>query len=78
MKNPFLEVYTTQPSIQFYTANFLTKMPIADGKKFTDKHGALCLETQNFPDAVNHKNFPDPFLRPGEKYHHETIYKFSF
>uniref|UniRef100_A0AC35G1H6 Galactose mutarotase n=1 Tax=Panagrolaimus sp. PS1159 TaxID=55785 RepID=A0AC35G1H6_9BILA len=72
-----MEVYTTQPGIQLYTGNFLEKLQISNGK-FTQKHGGFCLETQNFPDGPNHSNFPNPFLKPGEKYHHETIYKFYF
>uniref|UniRef100_A0A914E6S8 Aldose 1-epimerase n=1 Tax=Acrobeloides nanus TaxID=290746 RepID=A0A914E6S8_9BILA len=72
-----LEVYTTQPDIHLYTGNFMQKWQLAGGKT-TDKHGAFCLETQNFPDGPNHKNFPNPFLKPGEVYHHETIYKFIF
>lgn len=72
-----LEVRTTQPGLQFYTANFLEHMSIAN-RKTAGKHGGFCLETQNLPDGPNHTNFPDPFLRPGEKYHQETIYKFHF
>jgi len=42
-----------------------------------NRFGAVCLETQNYPDAVNHANFPSAILRPSEVFHSETIYKFS-
>jgi len=41
------------------------------------KHGMFCLETQDFPDAINHPNFPSPILRPGQVYNQTTIFKFS-
>uniref|UniRef100_A0A914YI84 Galactose mutarotase n=1 Tax=Panagrolaimus superbus TaxID=310955 RepID=A0A914YI84_9BILA len=72
-----LEIYTTQPGIQFYTGNFLEKSKISNGK-VTQKHGGFCLETNNFPDGPNHPQFPNPLLKPGEEYHHETVYKFFF
>uniref|UniRef100_A0AC34G6I7 Aldose 1-epimerase n=1 Tax=Panagrolaimus sp. ES5 TaxID=591445 RepID=A0AC34G6I7_9BILA len=72
-----LEVYTTQPGIQLYTGNFLEKSKIANDK-VSQKHGGFCLETNNFPDGPNHSNFPNPFLKPGEKYHQETVYTFFF
>ena len=72
-----MDVYTTQPGLQFYTGNFL------DGK-FTNRggtplaqHSALCLETQHFPDSPNKPNFPSSILKPGEKYHEVTVYKVS-
>lgn len=71
----FLEVWTTEPGMQFYTGNFL------DGK-FTNHTGApvkfrtaLCLETQHFPDSPNKPKFPSTILEPGKKYFSETIYK---
>ncbi|EDV95660.1 galactose mutarotase [Drosophila grimshawi] len=80
----WLEIASNQPGVQFYTSNFL---PDKEGKRETPlagkagaayiKHGAFCLETQKFPDSVNHENFPTSILRPGEKYHHEVIYKFG-
>jgi aldose 1-epimerase len=70
-----LEVYTTQPGLQFYTGNFLDgKFINRDGKPL-NLHTALCLETQHFPDSPNKPNFPSTILRPGEKYHEVTIYK---
>lgn len=70
-----LEVLTTQPGLQFYTGNYLTDYPIA-GQRRTSQYGGFCFETQNFPDAVNHPNFPTPFLLPEQTYQHETVFKF--
>lgn len=70
-----LEVYTTEPGLQFYTGNFLDgKFINRDGKPIK-RHAALCLETQHFPDSPNEQGFPSTILRPGEKYNSETIYK---
>ena len=70
-----METWTTEPGVQFYSANFL------DG--FTGKGGityprrcAFCLETQHYPDSPNHPEFPSTLLRPGEKYQSTTVYKF--
>ena len=74
-----MEVYTDQPGVQFYIGNFLDgKMPIkgGDGAGYTRRMG-LCLETQHYPDSVNHPESPQPFLKPGEKYDTKTVYKFS-
>lgn len=72
-----LEVYTTQPGIQFYTANFLDgSLTGKNGNKYT-KHYAFCLETQHFPDSPNQESFPSTILRPGETYNETTIYKFT-
>lgn len=74
-----MEVYTDQPGVQFYIGNFLDgKMPIkgGDGAGYTRRMG-LCLETQHYPDSVNHPEWPQPFLKPGEKYDTKTVYKFS-
>ncbi|XP_037932389.1 galactose mutarotase-like, partial [Teleopsis dalmanni] len=77
----WLEIASNQPGVQFYTSNFMpdvTEPPIEgkSGAKY-HKHGAFCLETQKYPDAVNHPNFPSIILNPGEKYNHEVIYKFG-
>jgi aldose 1-epimerase len=70
-----LEVYTTQPGIQFYTGNFLDgKFINRDGKPLK-RHTALCLETQHFPDSPNKSNFPSTILRPGKKYYSVTMYR---
>lgn len=72
-----LEVYTDQPGVQFYSGNFLDGSIKTDGGKPIPKHGAMCLETQHFPDSPNKPAFPSTILKPGEKYHTETTYKVS-
>ncbi|MFI5124108.1 MAG: aldose epimerase family protein [Chitinophagales bacterium] len=73
----FMEVWTTQPGVQFYTGNFLDgSLTGRDGKR-VPQHGALCLETQHFPDSPNQPSFPTSILEPGQTYHQTTIYKFS-
>jgi aldose 1-epimerase len=72
-----LEVYTTEPGVQFYTGNFLDeKVPAKPGKPYV-KHGGFCLETQHFPDSPNQPEFPSTVLRPGEEYNSKTVYAFS-
>ncbi|CAN5824774.1 galactose mutarotase [soil metagenome] len=73
----YLEVYTTQPGIQFYSGNFLDgSLTGRDGKVYK-KHYGFCLETQHFPDSPNQPDFPSAILEPGEIYYHTTLYKFS-
>lgn len=72
-----LEVYTTQPGLQFYSGNFLDGSIKTDDGKPINQHAALCLETQHFPDSPNKPAFPSTILKPGEKYHTETMYKVS-
>lgn len=72
-----MEVQTTEPGIQLYTGNFLKGEEVGIGGKPYVKHAAFCLETQNFPDAVNQKDFPNVVLRPGQTYQSTTVYKFS-
>jgi aldose 1-epimerase len=74
----YMEVFTTQPGLQFYSGNFLdgTLTNTKGGKKYV-QHAALCLETQHFPDSPNQPSFPTTILKPGETYHHKTIYKFG-
>uniref|UniRef100_A0A8C3HYK0 Galactose mutarotase n=1 Tax=Chrysemys picta bellii TaxID=8478 RepID=A0A8C3HYK0_CHRPI len=72
-----MEVYTTQPGIQFYTGNFLDGSLEGKGGSVYPKHSAFCLETQNWPDAVNKPHFPSALLRPGEEYNHTTWLKFT-
>lgn len=67
---------TTQPGVQLYTANFLEGELGKGGKPYPRRSG-LCLETQNWPDAVHHPHFPSPVLRPGETYCQTTVYRFS-
>jgi len=63
-----LDVFTTQPGLQFYTGDYLAA-------PFSPRAG-LCLEAQNFPDAPNHPEFPSAVLVPGEAYHQRTVYAF--
>jgi aldose 1-epimerase len=72
-----LEMYTTEPGVQFYTANFLDGSLTGKGGVVYKKRQAFCLEAQHFPDSVNHPEFPSTILRPGETYQQTTIYKFS-
>ncbi len=71
-----MDMYSDNVGVQFYTGNFLSKFAGAEGKTY-DKHWGFCLESQNWPDAINHDNFPSPILNPGEKYEHTIEYKFS-
>ena len=71
-----MEVWTDQPGVQLYTGNFLDNVAGAGGAVFGPQDG-LCLETQNYPDAVNRPRFPSPFLRPGERYESTTVHRFG-
>lgn len=72
-----LEVFTTEPGLQFYSGNFLDgTIKTSDGKSINLRTG-LCLETQHFPDSPNQPAFPSTLLKPGEKYHTVTKYKIS-
>ena len=70
-----MELYTTQPGMQFYTGNFLDGSVLVGGKP-CQKHFGFCLETQHFPDSPNHSSFPSTLLRPGEDYRQATVHKF--
>ncbi|MHC2068349.1 aldose epimerase family protein [Bremerella sp. T1] len=69
-----MEVWTTQPGIQFYSGNFLDGTA---GNAGLNQHEAFCLETQHFPDTPNQPNFPSATLKPGETFHETTVHKFS-
>ena len=71
-----MEISTTEPGVQLYTGNFLDGLAGKDGKTYVHR-GALCLETQHFPDSPNQKAFPSVVLRPGNTYTHTTVHKFS-
>jgi aldose 1-epimerase len=71
-----MEVWTTEPGVQLYSGNFLFGQQGKGGKVY-EKHGALCLECQHFPDSVNHPNFPTTILKPGETYRQTTVHRFS-
>lgn len=72
-----LEVFTSEPGLQVYTGNFLDGT--AKGKKgiVYNLRTAICLETQKYPDSPNKPEWPSPYLKPGEKYTSECIYKLS-
>ena len=72
-----LEVFTDQPGLQLYTANFLDGSLNGKSGKPYMKRSSLCLETQHFPDSPNQPQFPNTILRPGETYQTRTIYQFS-
>ena len=71
-----MEVYTTEPGIQFYSGNFLDGSITGKGGKVYQKRNGFCLETQHFPDSPNQPNFPLAVLKPGQTYQTTTIFKF--
>lgn len=72
-----MEVYTTEPGIQFYSGNFLDgTLTGKNGVTYNKRYG-LCLETQHYPDSPNQDNFPSVTLNPGDVYKTSTTYKFS-
>jgi aldose 1-epimerase len=72
-----LEVYTTEPGVQFYSGNFLDGSVTGIGGVVYEKRYGFCLETEHFPDSPNQESFPSVVLRPGETYHSQTVYKFG-
>ena len=71
-----VEMYTTEPGVQFYTGNFLDGTLNGKNGSTYQHWGAFTLEAQHYPDSPNHTNFPSTELRPGGKYTQTTIYKF--
>lgn len=73
----FMEVWTTEPGLQFYSGNFLDgTITGKSGRRYAHRSG-LCLETQHYPDSPNQPDFPNTILRPGETLRSTTIYRFS-
>lgn len=73
----FIEFYTTEPGVQFYSGNFMDgTVKGKSGELYTYRSG-LAIETQHFPDSPNQDNFPSTVLRPGENYHQITLLKFG-
>lgn len=72
-----LNLWSNAPGMQFYTGNNLNGSVVGKGGTAYVKHGALCLETQGFPNAINQPNFPSVVVRPGEKYQHSMLFEFS-
>jgi aldose 1-epimerase len=73
----FMTVWTTEPGVQFYSGNFLNGSIKGKGGTVYRRHAALALECEHFPDAVNHPEFPETILRPGEVYRQVTEYRFT-
>ncbi|XP_034584973.1 uncharacterized protein [Setaria viridis] len=71
-----MELWADQPGLQFYTGNFL-KGDEGKGSTIYAKHGRLCRETQDYPDAMHEPGFPAEVYRPGQVYKHYMLYKFS-
>jgi aldose 1-epimerase len=72
-----LDIYTTEPGLQFYSGNFLDgSITGKSGRVYRHRYG-FCLETQHFPDSPNRPNFPSTILRPGEEYRSRTVFAFS-
>ena len=72
-----MEMFTTEPGVQFYTGNFLDGTITGKGGVVYKKHFALCLETHHWPDSPNHPEFPSTTLRPGQPFRSSTIYRFG-
>ena len=71
-----MEVWTTEPGIQFYSGNFLDGTVHGKSGQAYDMRLGLCLETQHFPDSPNRASFPTTLLKPRERYHTTTVYRF--
>ena len=72
-----MEIFTTEPGIQFYSGNFLDGTIAGKGGRVYGKHWGFCLETQHFPDSPNKPDFPNTILIPGRVYTSLTVHKFS-
>ena len=72
-----MEVFTTEPGIQLYTGNFLDGTLTGHDNVVYKQHSGFCLETQHFPDSVNHPEFPSTILRPGQTFKSTTVFKFE-
>lgn len=73
----FMEVFTTEPAVQFYTGNFLNGGITGKSGVVYKKRSGFCFETEHYPDSPNQPSFPSVVLRPGETYKTKTVYKFS-
>ena len=72
-----MELFTTEPGVQLFTANFPGDMFRGRNGSFCPSRGGFCLETQHYPDSPNHPEYPSTVLNPGEVYRQTTIYRFS-
>ena len=73
----YMQVFTDQPGIQFYSGNFLNGTQIGKGGIAYQQHAGLCLEAQHYPDSPHEPKWPSVILKPEQVYHQTTIYKFS-
>ena len=72
-----MEIYTTEPGLQFYSGNFLDGTLRGKGGVVYGHRYGFVMETQHFPDSPNHPAFPSTILRPGQQYRSRTIFKFG-
>jgi aldose 1-epimerase len=72
-----LEMFTTEPGVQFYTGNFLDGKTVGKSGKPYLRRGGFCLEAQHFPDSPNQPGFPSAVLRPGQVYRQTTVYRLT-
>jgi aldose 1-epimerase len=72
-----MEVHTSEPGVQLYTGNYLDGTPPGKKGVVYKRHSGFCLETQHFPNSVNHPAFPSVILKPGQTYRTMTVHKFS-
>ena len=72
-----LEVLTDAPGLQLYAGNSLNGAVVGPSGRAYRQSDGLCFETQAFPDAPNHPNFPSAILRPGERFRSTTLFRFS-
>ena len=72
-----MDVWTTEPGVQFYTGNFLDGTLTGKSSKLYPHRSGFCLETQHYPDSPNQRKFPTTTLRKGSVYRSTTIYRFS-
>lgn len=71
-----MELWSNQAGVQFYTSNMLNDITGKGGFVYK-KYGGYCLETQGFPDSVNHPNFPSEIVKPGQYYKNVMVYRFT-
>lgn len=71
-----MKISATAPGVQLYTGNYVDYVKGKGGYVY-ESHAGVCLETQGFPDSVNHPNFPSQIVNPGEVYNHKMLFKFS-
>ena len=72
-----MEVRTTEPGVQLYTANWSNKSVTGKAGQVYGNHGGFCLETQHYPDSPNKPDFPSVVLKPGQKFTSVTVFEFS-